>query len=149
MSVIEVTAPGDDVEDLMDAAGRALQAWERQADDPRAATGRDRAEGDLPSRAARLRHQWRVDANAIIHSNRPRLGPWLVRMQTFVRRTTWWFLEPVIQQIRQYQRNSARVIEDLARQQSTTLGRVAELEARLALLETQGGEGPVLESDEA
>jgi len=149
MRVIEITAPDEDVEDLMDAAGRALQAWESQADDPRTAVRPDRVDGDLAPRAAMLRHQWRVDTNAIIHSNRPRLGPWLVRMQTFVRRTTWWFLEPVIQQIRQYQRNSARVIEELARQQSTTRDRVAELEARLALLEAEGGAGRVLESDEA
>lgn len=149
MGVIEVTAPEDDVEDLMDAVGSALEAWEGQAGCPHATAPGERSGGDLRSRAAMLRHQWRVDTNAIIHSNRPRLGPWLIRMQTCVRRTTWWFLEPVIQQIRHYQRNSARLIEDLARQQATTRDRVSQLEAKLALLEGRLDVASESDSDEA
>jgi hypothetical protein len=133
---IEVTDPTGDVEDLMDAVGRALEAdGSDTGEQSRLRPGALPGTGDLLSRAAMLRQQWRIDSGAIIRSNRPRLGPWLIRMQEFVRRATWWFVEPVVLQIRQYQRGSARVVDGLARQQAATLERMSELESRLAALE--------------
>ena len=135
MSLIEIRAPDDDVEELMHSTARALDAWERQAGGRQMVPAVDRGGEDLRARAATLRHQWRIDSNAIIHSNRPRLGPILIRFQTFVRRATWWFVEPVVQQIRSYQRNSSGVIEDLSRQQTTIIERLAALEEGLARLD--------------
>lgn len=145
MSVLDVDTPSDDVEDVMHAVGDAMRAWEGQDMPTGARTQGQNAGEDVRHRAALLRQQWRIDGSAIIHSNRPRLGPWIIRMQSFVRRATWWFLEPIIQQIRLYQRNSARVIDGLAQEQGSVDGRLAEmagfsrrvadLEDRLARLE--------------
>ena len=147
MSVLDVNTASDDVEDVMRAVGDALSSWERQAAPLGARPQRQDNSDDLRRRAALLRHQWRVDSNAIIHSNRPGLGPWLIRMQSFIRRMTWWFLEPVVQQIRLFQRNSAGVSDGLAREQKQAADRVSEfgdlprrvadLEARLMQLENR------------
>ena len=150
MSVLDVNTASDDVEDVMRAVGDAVSSWERQAAPSGAGPQRQDNSDDLRRRAALLRHQWRVDSNAIIHSNRPGLGPWLIRMQSLIRRMSWWFLEPVVQQIRLYQRNSARVIDGLAREQEQVADKlsafeglsrhVADLEARLVQLENRRDE---------
>ena len=145
MSVIEIDTPNDDIEDVMNAVGDAVESWERAFASPGDRVRTMGAGDDLRQRASLLRHQWRVDGNAIIHSSRPRLGPWLVRFQRFVRRLTWWFVDPVIHQIGMFQRNSARVIDGLAQEHAQLANRVGDLgelcdqlqalEARLAQLE--------------
>jgi hypothetical protein len=145
MSLLEVDRPSDDIEDVMQAVGDAVRAWEGFDTSLPSAAEVDDAEDDLRRRAALLRHQWRVNGRAIIHSTRPRLGPLIIRFQTLVRRASWWFVEPVLLQIRLFQKNSGRLIDELAERQVTTAHhvrelddlrqRVAALEERLAHLE--------------
>lgn len=137
MSIFIVDGGTRDVEGVMEDVAGALRSWEggeRSALDLSAVTGDD---GRLSERARRLKLQWNVDGHAIIHSMRPGLGVWIVRFQRVVRRMTWWFLEPILEQIRLFQRNAARTIDGLARSQEATAARVAELEARLAEVERQ------------
>jgi len=55
--------------------------------------------------------EWRINRDAIIHSTRPCLGPWIIRFQALMRRLTWWFLEPILQQIETFQMNVALLLE--------------------------------------
>jgi len=71
----------------------------------------------LAQQARQLRLQWNIDSGAIIHSTKPRWGPFIIRFQSLVRRATWWFLEPILQQIRSFQMNAAHVLDGLAQQQ--------------------------------
>jgi hypothetical protein len=42
---------------------------------------------------------WNIDANAVVHSTRPRLGAVIIKFQQIVRRFTWWFTVPILDQI--------------------------------------------------
>jgi hypothetical protein len=95
-----------------------------------------------------------VDHSAVIQSTRPVLGPWIIRFQHLVRKLTWWYVEPVIQQIRRFQRNAALATDGLARNQRRLLTRcddltkeVAALRHRLEVLEAR--ESPAGEDLEA
>ena len=63
-----------------------------------------------------------------IHSTRRTIGPWIIRFQLTVRRATWWFLEPILQQIRAFNRSTARTLDMLAGEQKHLADRVAALE---------------------
>jgi ubiquinone/menaquinone biosynthesis C-methylase UbiE len=73
------------------------------------------------SQVQQMRNQWNIDSNMIIYSTRPLLGSWINRFQQFVRRVTWWFIEPILQQIRAFQLHTAQVVEILAENQETLL----------------------------
>ncbi len=133
MNIFTVQVEGDDVEVAMNEVAQAVQAWETGASHPLSFVLAHRGERQLLRQARRLQFQWNVDADAIIHSTRPGLGPWIIRFQTLVRRATWWFLEPILQQIRAFQMNAARVIEGLAENQAALL--VDGREQRSALQE--------------
>ena len=102
-----------------------------------ARVGRDGTPGysvpENPTRdlARRLQLQANVDGRAIIHSTRPRLGPWLIRFQTVVRRLTWWFLEPVLLQVRAFQTDAAQAIAKLSQEQEAMQAQVSELRSLL------------------
>jgi hypothetical protein len=57
-----------------------------------------------------LSTQWSIDSNAIVHSTRPKLGPWIIRFQQTVRRFTWWFTNPLLDQIVTFNSNVVRTI---------------------------------------
>jgi hypothetical protein len=92
-----------------------------------------------------LAFQWNVDGGAIIHSTRRGYGPWLIRFQTVVRRLTWWFLEPILQQIRLFQMNAAHVLDGVVQGQEVLMAHLAEspqeeATRRLEALEAQVAE---------
>jgi hypothetical protein len=137
MSVLSVVSDANDVEATMAAVADALRRWEGGAARPLDLATAPGQEEELAIQASRLRLQWNVDGGAIIHSTRPRLGPWIIRFQTAVRRATWWFLEPVLQQIRSFQMSAARVAERTARDQAVLRARLEGLEDELAELKRQ------------
>jgi hypothetical protein len=79
--------------------------------------------------------QWDIDSSEIIHSTRPALGPAIITFQHAVRRLTWWFLSPIVDQISRFNHSAARVIHSLFRQQSATNQQLNEMTARLAVAE--------------
>ena len=145
MSVFSVYSATDDVEAVMGAVADAVRRWEGGEARPldlgllRGQTGR------LSEQARQLTLQWNVDSNAIIHSTRAGYGPFLIRVQTVVRRLTWWFLEPILQQIRLFQMNTAHVLDGLVRSQEALMGHLGDLpeeewKSRLEALEAQVAE---------
>ena len=85
-------------------------------------------------KASQLGGQWDVDSSAVIQSTRPGLGPWIIRFQKLVRRLTWWYSEPIVQQIRVFQRNAASTAHGLAQNQHKLLARYEELAAEQEML---------------
>lgn len=140
-NVFSVAVNAKDVEVLMHAVAVALQRWEAGdalmlgLDTVSAIPG----EGVSQSALLRLPLESQIDSDAIIHSTRATLGPWIIRFQRLVRRLTWWFTEPILQQIRGFQRHAAQAIVSLARDQEALRSRLDELQAddRLAALEKE------------
>jgi len=139
MSVFTVYTTANDVEDLLEAVADGLRRWEggevQRLDVPFPSAVR----APLIEQARQLRFQAHVDRDAIIHSTRPRLGPLLIRFQILVRRLTWWFLEPILQPIRLFQANVARVAAGLAQDQASLAAQVADLARRVEELEQRLG----------
>lgn len=121
MNVFSVQADSGDVEVIMREVGEAVRRWEGGDALPLDLAWVQRREDRVLQQARQLRFQATLDGNAIIHSTRPRLGPWIIRFQHFVRRVTWWFMEPILQQIRTFQLQSAQVVETLAENQEAVL----------------------------
>ena len=121
MNVFSVQADSGDVEVIMHEVGEAVQRWEGGDALPLDLAWVQRREDRLLQEARQLRFQATLDGTAIVHSTRPRLGPWIIRFQQFVRRVTWWFLEPILQQIRAFQLHTAQVVEVLAENQEALL----------------------------
>jgi hypothetical protein len=117
MSVFNVRANASDVEAMMDSVAEALLEWETGKSLPLDLSTIHDSSDRLAEDAHNLWCQWNLDNNACVHSTRPGLGPWIIRFQLLVRRLTWWFLEPILQQIRLFQMNAARLIIELARNQ--------------------------------
>ena len=121
MNVFSVQADSGDVEVIMHEGGEAVQRWEGGDALSLDLAWVQRREEHLLQAARQLRFQATLDGNAIIHSTRPRMGPWIIRFQRFVRRVTWWFLEPILQQIRAFQLHTAQVVAALAENQEALL----------------------------
>jgi len=128
MSIFTVQASAHDVEAVMDAVGNALHEWEGGGALPLALSLVQSQNERLTDKARQLGLQWNLDSNAIIHSTRPRLGPWIIRFQRIVRRLTWWFTEPILLQIRMFQMNAAQLMNGLAQNQEAMLARTLELQ---------------------
>jgi hypothetical protein len=135
MSVFTVDTDATDIENLMDAVSNHLRQWEGGENPPLDISPGFGKGNRLSVQTRQLKLQWNIDSNAIIHSTRPRLGPWIIHFQTIVRRLTWWFLEPIVQQIRSFQMNNARVTDELARSQELLASRTEELARRVEALE--------------
>lgn len=140
MTVFNVHRTADDVEALMGAVAGALRQWEG-GESPTMDLSMIQGQAErLTERARQLTAQWNVDGNAIIHSQKRIRGPWLIRFQLLVRRLTWWFLWPILQQIRLFQMNTAHVVDGMAQNQAVLIAHVtkmSELERRLGTLEAQ------------
>jgi len=118
MAVFSVEVDQDDVELLMSAVSTALRQWESGTEVGFSTTQMKRGQEEALPRARQLSFQARVNRNEIIHSTRPRIGPLVIRFQLLVRRLTWWFTEPILQQIASFQINTARVVQMLAEDQT-------------------------------
>ena len=148
MSLFTVEGEAGDVEEVMREVSAGLRRWE-SGTSPMPDILLPGGIAPLTPQARMLRLHWNIDGNAIIHSTRPLVGVWLIRFQLLVRRLSWWFLEPILQQIRRFQANTARVADGLAQGQESLAGRMAELEAELAQLRARVGELEERERDEA
>ena len=114
MTVFNVDTTQEDVELVLRDVGDAVRKWEA-GDSPGLALSVSRCvDTDVLQRARQLRLQAAIDRNAIVHSTRPGIGPWIIRFQHLARRLTWWFTGPILQQVSAYQLNSALAIEGLA-----------------------------------
>ena len=145
MTVFSVHSGTDDVEAVMGTVADALRRWEggeaRSLDLLLIQGQTDR----LAEQARQLTFQWNVDGSSIIHSTRRGYGPWLIRFQAVVRRLTWWFLEPILQQIRLFQMNTAHVLDGVVRSQEALMAGLGDLpeeewKNRLEALESQVAE---------
>lgn len=137
MSIFSVDADKQDIEVLLGNVQQALADWE--ADKPMALdlSMMLGEAGKVGQKAHQLRSQWNIDSNAVIQSNRPGLGPWVIRFQQVVRRLTWWFMEPILQQIRSFQRNTAVAVSDLAQNQTQLLEELQVQANEIAALREQ------------
>lgn len=135
MNIFSVSADEQDVEVLLGNVSKALQEWESGKTLPLDLSLLLHETGKVKQQAAQLRHQWQIDGQAVILSNRPGVGPWIIRFQQLVRRLTWWFMEPILQQIRAFQRNSAVAITDLIKTQEDLIQTGQEQAAELAALQ--------------
>lgn len=143
-NIFSVSSGKQDVESLLDNVAAAINQWE-QGEAPSLDLSIMLGEASSTNQQVRqLKRQWNVDESAIIHSTRPGLGPWITRFQRLVRKFTWWYLEPILQQIRVFQRNTAQAIGGLAQNQETQLAHherlkteIQALQDRIEVLEAQ------------
>jgi cell division protein FtsB len=135
MNIFSVSSDEPDVEVLLGNVAEAVHRWE-EGEGPDLDLSIMLGETSrIAHRAHRLRRQWNVNSSAVIQSTRPGLGPWIVRFQSLVRRLTWWYLEPIVQQIRVFQRDTALVVDGLAGNQERLLARREELVTELTALQ--------------
>jgi hypothetical protein len=142
MSVFNAYSGTDDVEAVMGAVADALRRWEGGEVRPLEISLIQGQTHRLSEQARQLAFQWNVDGSAIIHSTRRGYGPWLIRFQTVVRRLTWWFMEPILQQIRLFQMNTAHVLDGVVQGQEALMAHLTgppqeEATSRLEALEAQ------------
>lgn len=141
MNVFSVHSKHPDVELLMQGVAERLQSFEAGE-----AGGREIAafslypvgweDQDTERNVELLVAQRDIDSQEIIHSNRPVFGPAIIAFQNLVRRLTWWFLNPVTDQISLFNRTAARVIHSLFRGQRDTTQQLGEMAARLEAAES-------------
>ena len=144
MNKISVDSDVQDVEVLLDNVAEGVRQWEGGEAPPLDLSLMLGDAGRVSQRASRLKSQWNINSWSIIQSTRPRIGPWIIRFQHFVRKITWWYPEPIIQQIRAFQMNSALTADALAQNQEQILSHsaaqaaeIAELKERVAALEAR------------
>ena len=144
MNIFSVSSDVQDVEVLLGNVTDALQQWEGGARPSLDLTVMLGESGQVSKQANRLKGQWNLNSWSIIQSTRPKLGPWIIRFQLLVRKLTWWYLEPIIQQIRTFQMNTALTIDKLAQNQESVLSHsqtqsaeIIALEKRIETLEKQ------------
>lgn len=135
MNIFSVTADEQDVEVLLGNVSEALDTWEAGEALPLDLSLLLHETGKAKQQVHQLNSQWHIDSNAVILSNRPGLGPWIIRFQRLVRRLTWWFTEPIVQQIRAFQRSTAVTITHLAQNQEDFLTTEQNQAAELAALQ--------------
>jgi hypothetical protein len=144
VNIFSVSSDRPDVEVLLGNVAEAMRQWEEGAPlllDLSITLGET---SEVSERASRLKGQWNVDSSAVIQSTRPGLGPWIIRFQNLVRKLTWWYLEPIVHQIRAFQMNAALTVNGLAESQEKLLDRhqnfvteLAALQERVEALEAQ------------
>lgn len=146
MNIFNVNTSVADIEAVLASAAQALSDWENGRPHQLDLTAVADQHSTVGQQIAHLRNQANLDGNAIIHSTRPQIGPWIIRFQLLVRRLTWWFTDPLVFQIRMFQnqavtlitklnqndqqmlQNTASMMEELSELQK----RVSHLEAKLA-----------------
>jgi len=140
VNIFSVSSDAQDVEMLLSNVAEEMRRWEggelprmqsiRVLDLSVMVQDNDR----IGQQASRLKGQWNIDRSAVIQSTRPVLGPWIVRFQHVVRKLTWWYLEPILQQIRRFQRNAALAADGLAQNQRRLLARCEDLTKEVTVL---------------
>jgi hypothetical protein len=144
VNIFNVNAEVADVEVVLQSVAQALGDWEGGRPhqlDLSAVLGQT---SSISQQIAQLRSQANIDNQAIIHSTRPNIGPWIIRFQQFVRRFTWWFTDPFLFQIRMFQNQTVTVItklnqndQHIVQNVATMMEEVSELQKRLNALESR------------
>ena len=137
MNIFSVSSDTQDIEILLANVSDALRQWEGGEAPPLDLSIMLGDAGKLNQQAARLKGQWNINSWEIIQSTRPGLGPWVIRFQHLVRKLTWWYLEPIIQQVRGFQRNTALTVDGLAQSHEELLQTVQRQAVQLEALEKQ------------
>lgn len=137
MNIFSVSSDTQDIEILLGNTAEALKQWEGGDAPPLDLSIMLGDAGKLNQQASRLKGQWNINSWAVIQSTRPGLGPWVIRFQHLVRKLTWWYLEPIIQQIRGFQRNTALTVDGLAQNHEELLRTIAQQAERITELEAQ------------
>lgn len=137
MNIFSVSSDTQDVEILLKNTGEALRQWEGGDSPPLDLSIMLGDAGKLNQQASRLKGQWNINSWAVIQSTRPGLGPWVIRFQHLVRKLTWWYLEPIIQQIRGFQRNTAMTVDGLAQSHEDLLLTIQRQAGQIEVLEQQ------------
>jgi hypothetical protein len=128
-----------DVELLMRRVQQKLRRWEKGQErlEPLCLTslpfGGDDA--DEEKRFQLLGRQWGIDGKAIVHSTRPILARPIIAFQRIIRRLTWWYLEPILQQIRNFHLSTARSVTGLFYRQRAHTDDLVELSRQVRQLE--------------
>ena len=99
VNIFSVSSEKQDVQMLLGNVAEAIRRWEEGAPPSLDLSIMLGETSKVGQRARQLKGQWNVNGSAIIQSTRPGLGPWIIRFQNLVRKLTWWYLEPIIQQI--------------------------------------------------
>ncbi len=149
MNIFNVNAEAADVEVVLGSVTQVLQDWESGRPHRLDLSTVVNQTTSINQQVGHLRSQANIDSNAIIHSTRPGVGPWIIRFQLFVRRLTWWFTEPIIFQIRMFQNQAVTIITKLSQNDQQLTQSVAamqeelsELQKRLSALESRRIGGP-------
>jgi len=137
LNIFSVSSDTQDIEILLGNVSEALRRWEAGDTPPLDLSIMLGDAGKLNQQASRLKGQWNINSGAIIQSTRPGLGPWVIRFQHLVRKLTWWYLEPIIQQVRGFQRNTALTVDGLAQSHEDLLQTVQRQAVQLEALEKQ------------
>lgn len=135
MNIFSVSSDSQDVEILLGNVAESVRQWEGGQTPPLDLSIMLGDAGKLSQSAARLKGQWNLNSWAIIQSTRPGLGPWIIRFQHLVRKLTWWYTEPLVDQIRGFQRNTALTVDGLAQSHEEMLNTITQQAARIAALE--------------
>lgn len=135
MNIFSVSSDSQDVEILLGNVAESVRQWEGGQTPPLDLSIMLGDAGKLSQSAARLKGQWNLNSWAIIQSTRPGLGPWIIRFQHLMRKLTWWYTEPLVDQVRGFQRNAALTVDGLAQSHEEMLNTISQQAARIAVLE--------------
>lgn len=134
MNILSVRAETTDIEVILESVTLALDDWEHGRPRQLDLTSTLGQTGSVNQQIAHLRSQTNLDSSAIIHSTRPRIGPWIIRFQHGVRRFTWWFTEPLMMQIRMFQHQAVTVIAKLHQNNQQLVQNLASTQMELDAL---------------
>lgn len=144
MNIFSVNSNVADIEVMLSSASQVLADWESGRPQQLDLSSVADQNVSIGQQLVQLRHQSNVDSNAIIHSTRPKIGPWIIRFQQLVRRFTWWFTDPLVFQIRMFQNQAVTVItklnqndQQLLQNAATMAEELRELQRRVNQLEAK------------
>lgn len=136
-NIFSIGAAEQDVEALLDGVAEAIARWEKGESLSLELSVTLGEVARSEQRIKQLRSQWKVDGTAIIYSSRPVLGPLIIYFQHLMRKLTWWYLEPILQQIRLFQRNAGHTVAGLAQNQKDILAQNERLGKELETLRSK------------
>ena len=79
MSIFSVDSDIPDIEILLGHTAETVRRWETGEKPPLNLSKMLGEAGQVSRQAQQLKEQWNLDSQAIIHSTRPGLGPWIIR----------------------------------------------------------------------
>jgi hypothetical protein len=145
VSFFSVQSDRGDVEDLMGKVSAKLGELERSGQLGSLQTALLPSGGQsisLDDQIRTLHAQWAINPNEIIHSSRPGLGEGIRRFQRLVRRGTFWYTVPIVEQINAFNGGVVRALTGLRSHQSALQDEID----RLAVMASSTGSATAQES---